>query len=120
MNYLKAKKLGLPVEERSFRVTGNENDLANSNRSFEKATRHKGLSVGGQLLSSHRLSEPGVARTSQADETQPYVNVNLKGPQASMPDYLRVSVEHQDRENINYPDRIYVVSKHKSWRTVDS
>ena len=48
------------------------------------------------------------------------MNVNLKGYQSSVPDYLRVSVEHQDRENINYPDRIYVVSKHKSWRTVDS
>ena len=37
-----------------------------------------------------------------------------------MPDYLRISVEHQDRLNINYPDRIGVISKNNGWLTVDS
>ena len=52
LSYLKAKKLGLPIEETAFKVTGNENDLVNSNRSFEKTTKNKGLSIGGNVLST--------------------------------------------------------------------
>ena len=38
---------------------------------------------------------------------------------------MRISVEHQDRLNINYPDRMYLISKNDStknngWLTVDS
>ena len=53
-------------------------------------------------------------------DTQAYVNVNLKGYQASVPEYMRISAEHLDRRNINHPERIYVISKSNGWLTVDS
>ena len=56
--YLEGVKLKEEIMETCFKVTGNENDLVNSNRSFEKITKHKGLSVGGNQLSSSRFSEP--------------------------------------------------------------
>ena len=52
LSYLKAKKLCLPIEETAFKVTGNENDLVNSNRSYENTTKNKGLSIGGHVLST--------------------------------------------------------------------
>ena len=46
------------------------------------------------------------------------MNVNFKGYQSSVPDYLRLSTEQLGK--VDHGDRVYVVSKHNSWRTVDS
>ena len=71
----------MPIAERDFKVTVNENDLGNSNRSFEKITKHKGLSIGGNLLSTFQFSNRSGAAISKS--TTKETNAELKAATAA-------------------------------------
>jgi hypothetical protein len=95
------------INESFWRISRNENDMGDSNRTFAKIIE---LQRSGQkTIGSHTLTQVPVIKDSYRTTYKP-----------SVPEYMRIDEFYLDRKNIKHPERIAVVDKMNGWVTVDS